>query len=217
MKQQEFTEELAEFLGVVLGDGNIYHKDSCCQLRIVGNKIKDKEYFIQRILPLIEKLFEIKAKLREGKNNCIIAYVYNKSMIQKLENFGLQPGNKLKNQVRIPEWIFNERKYIIACVRGLIDTDGCVFKKYAGPGRPQIEFYSRIKSLQADFERAMRVVGVEGKWRRPKGRRADVFGIYKNSEVAKYKNIVGFHNNKHLKHFENERIVPRAVTTASAH
>ena len=36
-------------------------------------------------------------------------------------------GNKVKQQVDVPDWIKGESEYKIACLRGLMDTDGGVF------------------------------------------------------------------------------------------
>ena len=51
-----------------------------------------------------------------------------------LLQLGLQTGNKVEKQVRIPDWIKAEREYFISCIRGLIDTDGYIgrYKKQNG-------------------------------------------------------------------------------------
>lgn len=37
---------------------------------------------------------------------------------------GLPVGNKIKNSVEIPEWIFGRKPYLIKCLKGLFETDG---------------------------------------------------------------------------------------------
>jgi hypothetical protein len=37
-------------------------------------------------------------------------------------------GPKLIQNVSIPSWIKCNKKYIINCLRGLIETDGCIYK-----------------------------------------------------------------------------------------
>ena len=49
-------------------------------------------------------------------------------LINFLEDKGFKPGNKIKNKLRIPSWIKNNRKFLKACLRGLYDTDGSVYK-----------------------------------------------------------------------------------------
>jgi len=36
----------------------------------------------------------------------------------------LPAGNKLKKSVKIPEWIFDKKPYLIKCLKGLFETDG---------------------------------------------------------------------------------------------
>jgi len=40
---------------------------------------------------------------------------------------GLVLGNKVKQQIDIPEWIKSNNNFSLACVRGIIDTDGCFY------------------------------------------------------------------------------------------
>jgi hypothetical protein len=37
---------------------------------------------------------------------------------------GLPIGNKLKNSVEIPRWIFKKKRYLMKCLKGLFETDG---------------------------------------------------------------------------------------------
>lgn len=115
--------ELAEFIGIMLGDGNIY-KNS---IRIAFDK-RNKNY-IGYVQDLCEKLFRIKLRSRILKNtNQAYLYYYNKDLIKKLIKFGLKRGNKKENNFGIPDWIKENKEYSKRCIKGLIDTDGCVYK-----------------------------------------------------------------------------------------
>ena len=112
---------LAEFIGMMLGDGNIYENG----VRISCDS-RWPEY-IAYIEQLMYHLFGIYFKQYQGKGNCIHLYVYNQLLVNKLLELGLQRGDKILNNVGVPKWIRKNEVYAEHCVRGLIDTDGCLY------------------------------------------------------------------------------------------
>ena len=115
----------AEFIGIMLGDGGMSNDH---QITVSFNGEKDRYYalYIQRI---IEDLFGISStrRIRIEENRADII-VTGKSLIEFLEKMGIKKGNKVKNQVDVPEWIFERKEYQVSCLRGLFDTDGCVYQ-----------------------------------------------------------------------------------------
>jgi len=131
--------ELAELIGVILGDGGLAGNH---QLTISFNINTDKEYsiFLGKIL---RKLFLVDYCIhrRKGCNGADIV-VNSSNLIDFLLKRGLVAGNKVKNQVDIPGWIYEKLEYQKACVRGLIDTDGSFYShKYNSNG----EEYNYLK------------------------------------------------------------------------
>ena len=65
------SKELAEFYGIMLGDGNLTvkkaYKMGTYQIRIVGDSRHDKAYLINYVKPLIKRLFEIEVKTSKQK------------------------------------------------------------------------------------------------------------------------------------------------------
>lgn len=115
---------LAEFIGIMLGDGGI---NNSWQANITLNSEKDKEYSFY-IAELCKKLFEVIPAIRKRKNrNALVLSISSTSIVDYLVSLGLPRGNKLKSGLRIPEWILKKPSYCKACIRGLIDTDGCMF------------------------------------------------------------------------------------------
>ena len=56
--------------------------------------------------------------------------ICSKKLCDFLHNdFKIPYGNKIKGNANIPKLIFNSKKLSIACLRGLIDTDGSVSKR----------------------------------------------------------------------------------------
>ena len=120
----KYSPLLAEFFGIMMGDGGI---NNPWQANITLNSIKDARY-AKYIFNTCKKLFGIMPAIRKRKTrNTLIVSLASTSVVDFLVMNGLVRGNKLKTGLRIPKWILNNRSYKKACVRGLIDTDGCIF------------------------------------------------------------------------------------------
>ena len=115
---------LAEFFGIMLGDGGI---NNPWQANITLNSVKDKEY-IAYVSELCQELFGVVPPVRKRKGKqAIVVSLASTTVVDFLVEHGLPRGNKLKNGLRVPQWILHNKKYRTACVRGLVDTDGCIF------------------------------------------------------------------------------------------
>lgn len=145
------SSELAEFIGIMLGDGGIAAKGK--QIHITLNYKDDAEY-IKYVCGLIVKLFKRNPGICERKSDGVfVISVSSMDLIDYLIDLGIKKGNKVKLQVDIPKWIKNNKKYSIACVRGLVDTDGCVFNhKY----KVNNEFYNYKKLSFTSYSQPMR-------------------------------------------------------------
>lgn len=143
-------EKLAEFIGVMLGDGNIY-KNS---IRIAFDKRNTA--YIYHIENLFENLFGVKTKKYIVFNtNQACLYYYNQALVEKLLGFGLKRGRKIKTCVGIPLWIKNDKKYSKNCIKGLIDTDGCIYK-CKREKQTYIKFTNCNTQLLKDFKEVTR-------------------------------------------------------------
>ena len=77
---------------------------------------------------------------------------------------GLRPGNKLRIGLDIPDWIWRRRSYRIACLRGLIDTDGSLYlHRYKVNGKwyvyPKLCFCSMSEPLRQSVFRLLKGLG----------------------------------------------------------
>ncbi len=108
----------------MIGDGGL---NNDWQATISLNAKSDQSYS-SYISCLCYKLFKTKTKslVKEAKNTLII-YLNSTTIVDFLMDKGLPRGNKLKAGLKIPEWIFENNEFRKACVRGLIDTDGCLY------------------------------------------------------------------------------------------
>lgn len=134
-----FNEELAEYIGIMLGDGSITHG----QCNITLNSVADYKY-VHFVSQLEKYLFGEEPKLYKRKDSKALVLYYNsRFMIKYLLSIGLRIGNKVKQQVDVPDWIKGNLSYKIACVRGLMDTDGGIFlHKYNVNGKEYV--YKKI-------------------------------------------------------------------------
>jgi len=111
---------LAELLGVILGDGNIYKFPRTEALRIVGNA--SHQGFVDRYAKLVGIVFKKKPHVAKRKNsNAANITIYEKNISKRL---GIPTGSKRDLQVVIPRWILEKEGYICRYLRGLYESDG---------------------------------------------------------------------------------------------
>lgn len=200
-KKPDFSKELAEFVGILLGDGGISEN----QVTVSLNRVTDGEYrvFVQR---LIRKLFDVPTGLYFDKQSLAERIVISRSaLVSYLTSMvGLKQGNKIGQQVDIPAWIKEDRVYSIACVRGLVDTDGCaIIHRYLSKGKAyrykKVGFTSRSYPLLQSVSGIFSDLGIKHRimkngW--------DI-RIEAKEEVEKYFQMVGTHNPKHLERYKS--------------
>lgn len=122
--------DLAEDIGIQIGDGGIFvykEKDGDTHYRIecYGHINEDISYFNTVIIPLKQKLFNVKPdiKIHKTAGTCYIRI--NSKAINTFYHYaiGLPRNNKCKI-ITIPKIILNSSNEILAaCIRGITDTD----------------------------------------------------------------------------------------------
>lgn len=116
--------QLAEFMGIEFGDGGI---GNIWQIIISLNSISDIVY-AEYITNLGLSLFGLMPRLRKRPNQNTLVVVYSSThLVDFIVSKGAVRGNKIAEQINIPEWIKQDPEYEKAFVRGLIDTDGCLY------------------------------------------------------------------------------------------
>lgn len=177
------NEELAEMVGIILGDGGLYITPfKQYELEIALNGVDEYPY-VQYVEVLMEKMFTIKPRRKwakdaegaTGDEKGIELIITNKSVVENLILKGLKTGNKVKNQVSVPSWIRKsprwikenrekwEKKFklfVIVCLRGLTDTDGSIFINHQdGRAYIYISFKSASKPLANDYKEMCKSLG----------------------------------------------------------
>ena len=184
---------LAEFIGIMLGDGNLYcNNKGQYVIRITGDLNKDKKYHEDFISNLFYGLFNKEMRVQIYPDRRVLC-CYSKHIFDQLISFGLKHGNKLENNVGISDWIFDDDKYVMACLRGLIDTDGSVFPKSTNKEFFQIEISCAIPNLRESISQAFQKLDIKSSnW--SEGSNTPNCGIYKKEEIFKYCRLIGFNN-----------------------
>ena len=113
-------------MGVALGDGNLSKSSRATRLRISCDNKYPK--LIGKISSALSELFKDNIVSQyHRKDNCTDVYVYS----NKLENilgWTATDGSKYMQNVRVPSWVFYNKEFMKNCLRGLIETDGSVYK-----------------------------------------------------------------------------------------
>lgn len=192
------SNDLAEFVGIMLGDGGLTES----QATITLNTEADEDY-IQFVNKLGFKLFRENPTV-SNRNDCKATNLVfsGKELIKYLIKIGLKVGNKVKNQVGVPDWIEHSLPFKIACLKGLMDTDGCMAKcthKYKSKSYIYYNpcFANRSKPLLEFVTNTLRDIGLHPS---VAGER---IWLYNKAEVQTYFKLIGSSNTRLLKFKED--------------
>ncbi len=198
----EYSKELAELIGILLGDGEIM-KDGT--LRISFDPKKDLNFHYRRTFPLIENLLDNKLRFESYKRFAF----YNIAFVRYLnQDCGLQSGNKSKNNSGVPKWCFEKQEYIVAVLRGLFDTDG--YFAYAD-GSAEImlgRFSHRCTNLVEGINKALKILGFNPSVEISNDGRFKI-RLVNNVEIINFFSMIGSSNLKHITRFLLWRIANR--------
>lgn len=147
---KRYSKILAEFFGVMLGDGKLSHFQIAVTL---GNK---EEVYAAYVAKLFYKLFGVYPKIiTDIAKGYRIVYLGSIKISKWLITEGLV-YNKVAMQVDVPRWILSERKYIKRFVRGFFDTDGSIYKLKYGV---QLSFTNYSLPLLISLQWSLRQLG----------------------------------------------------------
>jgi hypothetical protein len=190
------SEYLAEFIGILLGDGGVTKN----QVRITFNRVTDTLYskFIQNI---IKKLFGISSSViqkNSSKGDDVVVSARN--LVEFLIKKGVKIGSKIRNNVDVPAWILSKREYKIACIRGLIDTDGSF---YCYNHKVNNKFYFNFAMCFTNYSKALldsayNILTSLGFT--PTRSRRRIY-LHKNIDIIRYFAIINSHNPKHVEKY----------------
>ncbi len=199
IRTPEYSEELAEFIGIFLGDGGFRNS---WQVTVSFNHRADRAY-AEFIRGLVRRLFDLDAaryiRPRWSSADLVIS---STTLVEFLESIGLPRGRKSEVIHAVPSWVSSVDAYRLACLRGLMDTDGCVYQhRYAVHGKtytyPKLCFAGSIPSLCQFVEESFRQLGLRP-YTHPNGQRIYVTSV---DAVHRYFDVVGTHNPRYQERF----------------
>lgn len=123
IKKPRKSEQLAELMGILAGDGHVGQY----QTSVVTNAQTDYEHALY-VQKLLKETFKLPVSLNKRRNsNALVILLSSKNACDYLRTIGMPSGNKTRDQLQPPSWIFENTKFKKAYLRGLIDTGGCVY------------------------------------------------------------------------------------------
>ena len=182
------SKELANLIGILLGDGSVNEKRR--RIAIFLNRYEDSD-IVSHTKKIIKEIFKYDTfEYFNGK--VIVLTIYSLSIVNALLSVGIVSGNKVTNQVTIPEWIFEKREYVIECLKGLLDTDGSIYiSKKSRHFR--ISFGSASKPLVFGFKKLCELIEINSS--RPIEAEAEnTIEIAWITQITKIEDVVNFIN-----------------------
>ena len=192
------SSQLAEFVGILLGDGGITKGQITISFHIIDDRI-----FASYVRGLAQNLFDVNPSLSERQKKGIIRMrISRKKLVGFFNKMGLSSGNKVKNQIDVPTWIKNSTRFTKLCLRGLFDTDGCFYiDKHRYKDRVYrncaMNFTNRSLPILSFFQTKLEQFGFH-----PTHSTKFSVLLRRESEIVRYFQEIGSSNPKHLNKFK---------------
>ncbi|MBI4994591.1 hypothetical protein HZC21_03025 [Candidatus Peregrinibacteria bacterium] len=187
---------LAEFVGIMIGDGGITKH----QITIALHRYDDYFYsvFLKKMIKKLFGLFPSEIL----NDNVRRLYISRTNLVNFCKRIGLKIGNKINQNVDIPSWIYRNKSFEKACLRGLVDTDGCIgihryFSKRDQYCYKKIIFTSASPFLIKSVMKIMEKFGFHPR----KDREGRKVWLDCSDEVKEYMYTIKTNNPKHRKRF----------------
>lgn len=173
--------DLAEYIGVILGDGNIGKFPRTERLVIVGNA--NNRGFIERYAKLTEKFFNKKPFVGKCQNtNAVRISLYQKKISKRLN---IPCGNKKKINWQMPKWIQNNKNYLIRLLKGLFEAEGSL-SIHIPTCTYNFQFRNNNKSLLTIMENGLKLLGYHPEIR------INSVRLRKKQEVENFRKLINF-------------------------
>jgi len=134
--------DLAELIGVILGDGYIGTFPRTEVLRIVSNA--SNVGFIKRYATMVQDIFKKTPYVKKrNSSDAVDITIYEKFIGKRL---GLPTGARTAVKLPMPKWIKDSKGYTIRYLRGLYEAEGSV-SHHEGTHTHKLQFANTHQSL----------------------------------------------------------------------
>jgi hypothetical protein len=197
----KITPELAEEIGMHLGDGHLSGKRF--EYRLKGNPKDEKEYYDDYIKRLFKNIYNLEIKPRQFEQSYGFEIKSKALWEYKTKILGIKPGNKEK--ITIPKKLkVNNIKILTSFIRGLFDTDGSlIFKSRYGYKNyyPEIHLTLFSKKLIEEVGEIIKMLGFKpGIYYSKRYGTIQLYGI---GAFKRYENLIGWSSYKNLNRVKN--------------
>jgi DNA-binding transcriptional regulator WhiA len=181
------TEELAEFFGIMLGDGHV------SQSQVIVT-LGTKEYsYAKYVSLLMEKNFQTTPRIGIRRSGYKDVYISSVELSKWLQKEGLV-CNKVKSQVGVPSWVFQRNELMQSFLRGFFDTDGSVYRLTYGV---QISLTNKSLPLLLALQKMLNTLQYK-----PSAISAGKVYITNRTDVARFFKEIKPSNEKHIRRFK---------------
>lgn len=158
------------------------------------------------VSPLINRVFGIRTKYYFDDNTFNVKISSRAICRHLFREWGIPYGNKIEHGAKVPSAILQNRQLFVACLRGLIDTDGSVSKDGS---TISIKFHSSNPPLLSSVLEGLKI------------HKLDFFsfayerscGTHSTGKVKEYFRTVGSSNLKHVLKFNEWHTHGRLICT----
>lgn len=188
---QIFSCDLAYIIGVAIGDGNLSNPNGrAVRLRITC----DLKYVkvIERISKSIQRLLPNNkvSIIHRAETYCDISCYSNKW--EDWLGWKAKCGSKFNQNVTVPKWIKNNRRYSISCLRGLLETDGSI---YFDRGYKMVNFVTIIPLLAKDVSQMIAGLGFKANTYKLNSKTKTRYNVRISRNIEEFLNITKFVKN----------------------
>lgn len=172
---------LAFLIGLVLGDGNIYQSPRTESLTLALGT--DKPALWQHAADVIEKIFDKRPYVAKiTSSECMRVRIYQKHISERL---GIPTGARGDITMQIPDWINENKTFLIAYLKGLFEAEGS-FCIHLPTYTYNFAFANHNKSLLDIVERSLTRLGFTPR------RRTFNIALRKREEALAFEKLISF-------------------------
>ena len=196
----QLTSELAEEIGIHLGDGFLSSRRN--EYRLKGDK-KERDYYTLFIRQLFKKLYNLEINLKDYENTFGFELCSKSIWTFKNKVLGIKAGRK--RYMNFPEIIkVNNKEVLGAFLRGIYDTDGSLSFRSSKKNKkyyPIIKLCLIAKNIIDGVAEILQMLGLEPYCYQDK---RGYYNIALNgyARLERYCELIGWHNQKHIKKFD---------------
>ena len=214
------NEDIAELFGALLGDGCLskYWSKSDKRYRHVvaftGHWKKDSQYYKNVIQPIVKQNFGVNGYLYHRKDDDTIRYfITSKKVSFFLNHLGMPFGRKY-DKITIPECIRIDLTLSKACMSGIFNTDGSVYRRYGKKysNHPKhykkyavVQFKMKNKDIISFIKSSLETMGLKVTKICREGEDYWVLRITSQNHIDKFFDELNIRHDHHKRRFEEIR------------